>query len=298
MDYKLYSLLLALGVVSGYGNAQEVTDTVKVIDNARNIVVTRDGDKTKVEADYENDNGMPMRFLYEVAVNSKAASADEFDDDWGMDLPFVKTRSIDREDETRGGKVRTWRYVTGFRHIYWGWRFNYGDKGHVKNCFEAGIRDLIGVSWQRRGAELEIGAGIGMKRFLADDGFIYSGNGDSVLIGPYSGDGEVVHSRMDFFLFHVPVIYTQRIYKELKFSVGGVVNFNTYAKAFTETRIKKSNNKMNFKGLQQNLVTVDALLSINLAGMGLYGCWSPVELFKKDYGPAVKAWSIGVELDF
>ena len=79
---------------------------------------------------------------------------------------------------------KTERNVTACRHIYWGWRFNYDDKRSVKNCFEVGIRDIVGVTWQRRGAEFEIGLGMGFKRFLADDGFSYSKKGDAIRLLP------------------------------------------------------------------------------------------------------------------
>ena len=298
MNAKLITACV-LAMVSLHANvsAQEQRDTVKTIEDASKILITRQGNKTTLEADYIDDLGGKTRFIYEVSVKASTRDTKDFNDDWGMDLPFFKTRSIEEERDNKR-KVRTYRDVTGLRHIYWGWRFNYCDKGNIKNCFEVGIRDLIGFSWKRRGAELEIGAGFGFKRLLADDGFVYGKEGDKISLFPWEEDGEVKHSRLDVFQFHIPVIYTQRIYKALKFSIGGIVNLNTYAKAFTESGLGKANTKWSYKGLQQNLLTVDGMASLNLGGVGIYGSWSPMRMFDKTYGPAVKGWSIGIDLDF
>jgi hypothetical protein len=299
MDYKLFAsfTLAACSFAAAYG--QEPADTVKVIDKAKNVVVVKTGDTTVVKADYLDEDGESLQFQYEVKV-SKPDSVpvdDEFPDEWGMDLPFMRTRCVSCEDN-KSGRHRVYRDITGMRHIYWGWRFNYNDKGNVKNSFEVGVRDLIGVSWKYRGAELEIGAGFGLKRFLADDGFVYEKNGDGVGLIPAPEGLDIKHSRLDVFAFHLPVLYNQRIVRGLSFTLGGILNFNSYAKAYTKAFDGTNQYKIDYKGLQQNLVTADAYAAINVCGFCLYSTWSPMNLFKKEYGPELKGWSLGVELSF
>lgn len=299
MNYKQFAsfILMSCGILAVYG--EEPADTVKVIDKVRNVVVVKKGDTTTVKADYYNDDDEPLQYRYEVKVSKgdSCARIDDFPDDWGMDIPFMRTRSGSCPDK-RSGRHKVYRYVTGFRHLYWGWRFNYNDKGNVKNSFEVGVRDLIGVSWKYRGAELEIGAGFGLKRLLAGDGFAYVKNGDRIGLAPLDDGQEIKQSRLDVWAFHVPVLYNQRISGDVVFSIGGIFNFNSYAKGYTKFYEGKSQHKISYKGLQQNLVTVDALASINVCGFGVYATWSPMNLFKKEYGPELRGWSLGVDLSF
>lgn len=292
--YLLSLLLVSCMSFSGYAGEQR--DTVRIIDNAANVTVTKKGDTTLVEAWYADSSGRMRKYEYEVKVSEERRHGmkDEFPDDWGMDLPFFKAKDCARG----GGKKGTRRYVTVFRHIYWGWRFNYDGKSEIKNCFELGIRDIVGVKWCRRGAELEIGAGLGMKRFLANDGFMYSRQGDAVTFSESGGDIRVDKSHLDIFQVHVPVLYNQKICRELTFSIGGIANFNTYAGIYTRITEGDTQRKTTCKGLQQNFFTPEVFASLNLCGVGIYGSWSPSRLFKGDMGPGARGLSIGVDLAF
>lgn len=293
---KIIMIMALVSAGAATLSAQVPADTVRVIDNARNVIITSKDGKTTVTADYTDREGSALKFRYDVDVVPSDDIDREFSDNWGMDFPFIGPRCIDCEEKRHDAKVR--RYVTGFRHLYWGWRFNDGDKGNVRNCFEVGIRDLIGVSWQRRGSELEIGAGIGMKRFSVAKGYAYTKDGDRILPVAMEEGVNVRHSRLDMLFFHVPVLYNQHIGRYFKFTLGGVLNLNTYAKANAEFGDDKHHEKISYKGLQQNLVTVDALAAVNIGGFGIYASWSPMKLFNKKYGPELKGWSLGIDLDF
>lgn len=298
MNLRLTNLIALSLMVAFAGMGKEHADTVKVIDNARNVNVIREGNKTSVNAEYRDEDGFPLTYRYEVEVGDAGDTDSDFSDNWGMDLPFMKPTCPDCDRADSDGKVRTRRFVTAMRHMYWGWRFNYGDKAGVKNCFELGVRDVLGLMWRRRGAEFEIGFGMGMRRFLAQDGLCFRKEGDAVRLSPADPDVELRHSRLDVFTFHIPVLYNQTICDELRFSVGGVVNLNTYARIFDETAADGVQLKRHYKGLQQRLLTADAVASLTVGGFGMYASWSPVALFESKYGPGMKAWSIGVELDF
>lgn len=295
MNYRLTFATVALAFAfTSY--AEEPADTVKVIENARNVTVVKTGNTTIVKAEYESEDDETIQFQYELNVAPPDTVSDELPDDWGMDLPFMKTGCGDCED--RNGQHRMTRYITGMRHIYWGWRFNYGDKGNFKNCFETGIRDVLGVSWKYRGAELEIGVGFSIRRYLASDGFCYSKEGDKLILDNLADGLRCDKSRLDVASFLVPVLYNQRLGRDFGFTIGGVMNFNSYAKAVTEVYDGDLKYKTEYKGLQQRLFTVEALASVNVCGVGIYASWSPMKMFDTKFGPAVKSWSIGVDLSF
>lgn len=269
-------------------------DTVKVIKKVTGVVVTRSGASTMVTATYPDKDGNREIYCYEVNVGDSVSSVSG-DDDWGFDLPFMKRPAkIDIPD----GKHRVIRDVTVLRHIYWGWRFNYDHKVKVKNCFELGIRDVIGVSWKRRGAELEIGLGFGMQRLLAEDGFCYEKEGDFLYLTKTPADLKVEQSRLDIWRFHIPVFYNQDMGKGVAFTLGATLSFNSYARAYSNFKLNGVRYKAKYKNLQQNLFSVETIAALHYSGVGVYGSWNPSRIFKKGYGPETKAFSIGVDLDF
>lgn len=293
MYYKvLISLLLAMVSIAASG--REVADTVKVIESPESVVVTQSGTTTTIKAVFRKDSLIQETYRYEVNVkNQNVEPTDSFPDNWGMDFPFMHSEKKDKH-----GKKYLEKNLTCARHLYWGWRFNYGDKGNLKNCFEVGIRDLIGVTWRRGGSELEIGLGYGMKRFLADDGYRYAKSGDNILLTPLAENVEMGMSRLDILTLHVPVLYNQMIGRDVKISIGGSLNFNTYAAAFTKTRMGNLKIQETSKGLHQNFFTPEIIAGIYINDIGIYSSWSPMEQFKKPYGPSVKGWSLGIDLFF
>lgn len=298
MKTKLIATLLLSASSACLCHAQEPADTIKVIDNATNVTVLRDGGKTIVVADLEDEEGDSRTFRYEVDVQTDEGNLSDFPDNWGMDFPFMRTRNIDDEDCCNGGKRRVRRNVVGLRHLYWGWRTNYSGNEGVKNCFEVGIRDVVGVAWKRGGAELEIGLGFGVRRFLAQDGMMYGKKDDSVVLMPLPEGSVCRKSRLDVWTFQIPILYNQCIGKIASFSAGVVCNFNSYAKI--SNKVEKGDTTINesLKGLQQNLFTADLFAGIYLEGIGLYASWSPMKMFDARYGMALKGWSAGVEILF
>lgn len=296
LNYRfLVFLLISISMPKAFSQMQ--ADTVKIIKNAKEVTVTRDGRSTTVKVNIKDSlsNVSFYEYKIEVSENVENDKTDEFPDTWGMDIPFISRK----KPSSVGSRKKTIsRREIGFEHVYWGWRFNYGDKGNVKNGFEVGIRNLIGMSWSRgrHTPAFEIGIGFGMMRMYASDGFVYGKSGDAVTLYPLSPMEESDFSRLDVWRFHVPVLLSVPLGKNGNFSLGGVVNFNTYAKACTRLVRDNKREKTSYKGFQQRLLTADVFASISGCGMGLYFTWSPVALFKKAYGPELKAWSIGVDL--
>lgn len=303
MNYRQLTFTCIMTTIVAICQAEEPKDTVKVIENAQNIIITRQNGKTILDADFpsasDDKSEMMMHFRYELNVQDKDSIdiEDEFPDNWGLDYPFANLGSP-KVNVSSNGKYKITKSVNFFRHLYFGWRFNYGDKYQIKNCFEAGIGDVVGVSWSYRGAEFEFGLGFGAQRMLAKEGFCYSKAGDNVVITPLEEGHKIDHSWLDVFRIEVPVLYNQSISKYAKFSIGGIINFNTYAEISTSTKMGNNKYSTKYKGLQQNLLTVDAKASVNFYGVGIYARWSPMRLFNHPYGPEVKSYSLGFELNF
>ncbi len=285
---------MALPLAAAACLAAEPADTVKVIDGARNIVVVREGGNTRLDADFPDaDGGKMMHYQYQVdvAYSCAAGEADEFPDDWGMQFPFV--RSKEKNSDSR----RVKRSVSLMRNASWGWRFNYSGRGNVANGWETGFPDFVAVTWRRRGAEFEIGAGFSVARYNARDGFGYTKAGDRLILVPAAEGYKVDSSLLDLFSFQVPVLYNQSVTRHFSISLGAVVNFNSYARA-SATLVDFNDNyhKISCKGLQQNLFTVDAYAAFSLYGVGLYARWSPMPVFNGRFGPELKGFSLGIRV--
>lgn len=295
MNIRTLTLGAAAALAFAAG-AQEVTDTVKVIKNAERLMVAQSGDTTSVKVIYnDSDTGVKNIYSFEVDIEKNDKNAiNDFPKDWGMSLPF---KDIEPE-ETDMNKKRTKRYVAFFNHPYWGWRFNYSGNANVKDCFEVGFKNLLGVVWKRGGAQFETGIGINLARFLTPGHNAFTKEGDRLTVAPVDPEVVIRHSRLDVFGFQVPLIYNQKIAGPLQTSIGAILNFNTYAKASCELQEGNVSVSSKYKGLHQNLFGVEAYAAIHLWEFGIYASWKPMKLFDANFGPEVRSWSLGVELIF
>lgn len=306
--------LLAI-LFAAEATAQESADTIKVIDNPDRVLVVRDSTTTIILAETIGDYGKSV-FNYEVNVDVQSAEDIDFAGNaWDIDLPFVRIKD-DGMANCRGRRPRgcLTRSVIGAGHIYMGQRFNYNDKCGIKNSFEVGIRNLIGVKWSRGGycPDFSIGLGFSMQRYLAQQGLVFGKDGSRVVLQPVGEGLTVCHTRLDVHTVQIPVMLTQPIGRNVQFMAGGAACFNFYASAMTEvTGFNPSSDgnmqssdigirhKRSYKGFQQRLLTADIFCALGLfESVGVYASWSPVPLFQAPYGPGLKAWSIGVTLSF
>ena len=209
--------------------------------------------------------------------------------DWKMQYPFL------------GGSDSFYSFKS-IKDIYWGWDFNYGEKGNIKNCFEVGVANVVGVAikpW-KCGPSFNIGLGFGMRRYLAKDGMRFDRLDNNLMILTANGL-DIDKSRVDSWTFHLPIMITQNIYKKLAVSAGAWLNFNTYVKG--ETQYWHSGQdvryKEYYKGFNHRFFTVDLVAVVGLRnGIGFYGRWSPMSLFNDGRGPEFKTATMGVMLNF
>lgn len=293
MRISAIALLMALMLTLGEAKSQEPADTVAAFKNVTDVLVTRSGDTTRVTANVTGNDGEKIPFEYEVSVvENDTVGEIELADEWGLSLPFYTS-----EQKGNSGKVK--RSIVGFEHVFGGWRFNYHDKGHVKNCYEVGCKELIGMAWSRgskKNSTFSIGMGFSVQRYLAQDGFAYCKEGDRIALAPIGDGQKVKSSSMNVWALNVPMLYKQRFARNMYFCIGAIANLNFDANAQTEILEGKMKQKVKFKGLQQNLFTADVFASLGFDVIGVYVAWSPMNLFKKAYGPELRAWSIGVDL--
>ena len=186
-------------------------------------------------------------------------------------------------------------------HGYLGQRFNYFNKGNIKNSIEVGFREVIGLKWSR-GAytpAFSIGLGIGSQYYRAQDGFAFGRDGSCLVVAPVPDGCDLESTGLYVLNFQVPLMFSLPVGRDVKFMLGGVAYFNTYAKAETVVSVGKDRYKTQYKGLQQRLFTGELTCGIGVCDiLGVYASWSPMTLFQAPYGPRLKSWSIGGIINF
>lgn len=294
----IVSLLCMLCPVAS-AQSSEPADTVKYIKKAKNITVTRLGDTTEIRAEI---NGTPAdTFLYSVNVSP----VEDFDFNLGelsIDIPF-KGISDDAQDirKDRRGKRRIRTSLIPFNSGYFGQRFNYYDKGFVKNSYEVGFRNIFGIRWDHGYAtpSFSIGVGIGAQRYDTQRGYVFAKDGSRLIIVPVAEGNEKGGSTLEVLNLQIPLMMSLPIGNHLYFQIGTIATFNTFAKAHAELKRENSKIKSNYKDLQQRLFTPELYCSFGIKNwIGVYASWSPVTLFQAPYGPQLKSWSIGASFNF
>lgn len=272
------SLLLSLTSVAQRPNVE------KVVEGVDNLVITSKNNTMTVISDANgNDNVM----IYQVTTGDSNSPS------WQFDCPFV--------DQKPSGNASCSKYVTAIKDLYWGWDFNYDKKNGVRNCFEVGVGQVIGLSCSpiKNGPDFSIGLGFGMRRLLVKDGYRFDLIDNNLILSPVPANEKVDLSRVDSWTFHVPVMITQKIVKRLSIGVGAWLNFNTYMKGVTQIVEDDVRYKTYYKGFNQRFFTVDLVGVIGIKdGIGVYGRWCPMTMFTDGRGPEFKTASLGVMLNF
>ncbi len=292
MRHLLLTLTLLFPSLYVFSQSREAADTVRIIENADMVLISRTADTTQVDVTTNKESGNEL-FTYNITVND----ADDYEDVDNIDfeLPF----GIKKEKKKKHSKLQT--YVFGLGNIYLGHRFNYFDKGNIKNSLEGGVRDIIGMRWSRGShtPSFSIGLGMGFQKYNAQDGFMFLRIGSQLVIVPVEEGYQVKSTALHVMNFQVPLLFTLPIGRDVKFTAGGIGVFNTYAYARTEISNGASKIKTKYKGLQQRLFTAELMCSLGVCDiLGIYASWSPMTLFKSPYGPQLKSWSIGATVNF
>lgn len=300
IQIAIAAVVAVLCAIRAEAQQPDVADTVKVIDKVQKVLMTRTGNTTLIAAQMNGASGKET-FTYEVSVE-EPSSDDIVDYISGIDLSFISLGGKTK------GKIKANRFprklkrsVIFMEHAYIGQRFNYFDKGNVKNSVEFGIRDIIGVKWSRGRCSPEFSIGVGMsgQRYSADDGFVYSKEGSKLVVVPIAEGVQRKTTHFNVFTVQIPLMLTQPLGGSMKFMVGGIACLNSYAWCTTKTVEGNVKQKTVYKGLQQRLFTAEAVCALGICNvLGVYASWSPMTLFEQQFGPQLKSWSIGATIGF
>ena len=279
-------LFLTLLVPLALGALGQRPETSQGIDGMDNLIITSKYN-TPTDLAFTSENENPRI----NTVNSDNSISG------GKSCIFEYPFSIGNENSTINACCKN---VTVLKDLYWGWNFNFDHKNGIKNCFEVGVGEVFGYTFSpwKQGPSIDVGLGFGMRRYLVQNGKRFEGV-DNVLKIENAYGMDIYKSRVDSWTFHIPVMFTQKIYKQLAVSAGAWINFNTYVKGETQYYVGNIRYKEQYKGFNQRFCTVDVVAVVGIKnGIGFYGRWSPMSLFEENRGPEFRSVSMGVMLNF
>lgn len=142
-----------------------------------------------------------------------------------------------------------------------------------------------------------VGLGFGWKNFRMSHSNMFSVENGHVSLTDYPADmTSRKFSRIKVFSLRVPVEYCVKTPLGV-FSIGPVVNVNTYASVKTRYKTAEGKRKLLDKNIHQVPVTIDIKAKYRLCdGVNIYAKYAPCHVIRSAYGPAFSSWSMGIEL--
>ena len=266
--------------------APSTTDTVKVVKNPGNVIITEDS--TGMKLTIEGSDGNPQyRYVYRSDRND------------GVREHTTKTDTVKR------GRVR-WDMFFGGVYVGWGHAIARGDNaagdldralGHQS---EIGVLNLIGLEMRTRcGFGMSLGFGFEARHFNLHNGTCFVKGDDGYLrITDKNEAWNKAKSSLTVTSLQFPLLLRQRVYRELKVMAGGVMDLNLWATAKNSYTQGDVDYNEAIKKIHQRRVTFDAIAGIGVGDFGVYFRYRPQNVLKDGCGPQFRNWSLGIMLAF
>ena len=173
----------------------------------------------------------------------------------------------------------------------------------INNSFEVGLLNLFGVKYSSlHGQTISLGAGIHHRSYsMKRPGMLVRDDHSVVIPSVYPSENvDIIKNRssnLNYWTIQFPLIFRQHIAGKLDLAVGGILNWNTYARVDNHYEMHKTDHDTHYKGLKQNKVNFDVMGSLTWNEFGIYCRYTPGKFFKENYGPEIKnTWTMGLVL--
>src|SRR5574344_70579 len=138
-----------------------------------------------------------------------------------------------------------------------------------------------------------VGIGLDWRNFRMTDDYRFVQTTDNhTVIDKYPGDAHPKFSRIKVFSINFPIRYHYRV-KHFGFSLGPVINLNTYSSIKTRYTMGGEEVKDVNKNVKVNPITVDFMGTLSLRDVNMYFKYSPCNMLNSDYCPKFKTLSFG-----
>jgi hypothetical protein len=285
-------LVLAVGLLmTGLGcYANTAQDTVIVVNQAKKVTIerTRNSMAVKVEGNAENPDYF---YSQKMEVDSTASFiTEEKSANWDFTIPFVGKKEEKREHQTdlcAGG--------FGFGMVN-ALDTPDGMKVDMGASYEVSLDHLLRFNYYVLPYSTSVSMGFGMTwrnyRMTGQTRFIKEG--DKLVLGAYPEGSDIKFSRLKVFSLTIPFMINQALGRKVVFSVGPVINFNTYGSLKTRYVLNDEKVKETDKNIHQNSMTIDLMAKLRFNSLGIYAKYSPSDMLNTEFGPKFRSFSTGI----
>ena len=202
-----------------------------------------------------------------------------------FDIPFYK--KIRRFDDDLVGSFYVGSNITDSKAP-----FDFSPQ----NSMEFAFYMLDSKSWGRN--TFSWGPGFTWRNYaLTGSKLMWKDDSDgTVKIGEYIQGASPKVSKLRVFSINVPLLYSCNISHGFGFTLGPVVSFNTGSSIVNKYVLNGEKQKDKYKNVHCNVVTVDAMVQLNLRYFSIYAKYSPMNVLDKNYCPEFQTWTVGIAL--
>lgn len=139
------------------------------------------------------------------------------------------------------------------------------------------------------------GPGFSWRNFaITGDRLLYKADDGTIPFGSYPAGASPKLSKLRVFSFSFPMLYTYNFGHGFGITLGPVANLNASSSIVNKYRVNDEKQKDKYKNVHCNIVTVDAMVQLNLKHFSLYAKYSPMSLMDRKYWPDFQTWTIGI----
>lgn len=272
------------------------TDTVKVIDNPRQVVITQNDDEALVSV---KGNGAGDDYSYDYRVTSgrcgRVIGMEREGTEMEFRLPFKKSKC---------DSLMRPRLYLFLSDVYFGMgssRVESSGRDALKKTeIEVGVLNFLalGYEFNQKRSRLSLGMGFNWRRYRLNDNYFWQRD-DSGVVGPcpYLDSHDKQHATLSLWSLQFPLLYNHSLGKKWNVAAGVVMNWNFYADFTNSYRDGKSDYRVTTHGLYQRKLSFDCIGMVSWHGIGAYFRYSPQSLFKTGFGPEINnRWTLGLVL--
>lgn len=195
--------------------------------------------------------------------------------------------------------TKHWSVITDGFYIGMGVKHNWE---LINNSFEIGLLNFVAVNYNSlHGQNLSLGVGIHHRSLsMKRPHMLVRGDNDQIVTPstyPSINADEIKNrtSNLNEWTAQFPLMFSQRIVKKLNITVGGIMNWNFFARVDNHYEINHVEVETKFKKLKQQKVNFDFMGALSWNEFGIYCRYSPGKFFKDGFGPEIKnTWTMGL----
>ena len=292
----ILSALILTASITVNAQTQAVKDTT-VFFNQKQIHVTDSVDQVKVQV-YKTDTTEYKKVYEGIFTDENSFEKYSVETQFGFDFPFIKKK--------RSSKFSGHYTGIGFGALYTTENFtNFNDAGGIKADFSNEFTfNPIGYSLPVIKGYAGITTGIGMtwrNLHLGNNSHLVNNNGITEA-APAPEGISYYSSRLRVFGFNMPLYLEIHPLGKSEFYImgGALLGINT----FTSYKVKyKMDDNTKIKKVEGNDYNVNPfslsyLVEMGWDDLGVFAKYTPTTLFKKDKGPEVQTFTVGLSLNF